>query len=74
MGKCEDERETYLGSLSRKAEWCKDVPPIHIYFKKLPVEVHNLSVLTALPGSKQTFESIDCGNAQSLNNTVPTVL
>ena len=74
MGKCEDETEKYLRSLSKKTDSCNDVLPVHIYFKRLPVEVHNLSVLTALPGSKLTYKSVDCGNAQSLNNTVPAVL
>jgi hypothetical protein len=74
MGRCDDETEKYLRSLSREFDSCGDVQPVHIYFKRLPVEVHNLSILAALPGSKLSFESIDTGNAQSLNNTVPAVL
>jgi hypothetical protein len=61
--------EKYLCSLSREFASCGDVQPVHIYFKRLPVEVHNLSILAVLPGSKLSFESIDTGNAQSLNNT-----
>jgi ATP-dependent DNA helicase PIF1 len=74
MGRCDDETEKYLRSLSREFDSCEDVQPVHIYFKRLPVEVHNLSILAALPGSKLTFESTDTGNAQLLNNTVPAVL
>ena len=43
MGKCDDETEKYLRSLSRKTDSCNDVLPVYNYFKRLPVEVHNLS-------------------------------
>ncbi len=74
LGKCDDETEKYLRSLSRKMDSCHDISPVHIFFKRLPLEVHNLSVLAAIPGPKLSFESIDCGDARSLNNTVPAVL
>ena len=74
LGKCDDETEKYLRLLSRKTDSCHDISPVHIFFKRLPVDVHNLSVLAAIPGPKLSFESIDCGDARSLNNTVPAVL
>ncbi|CAB3999879.1 ATP-dependent DNA helicase PIF1 [Paramuricea clavata] len=60
MGVCDVDTEAYLRGLSRR---CVDIgdnvpPPIHIFFKKLPVEVHNSYMLwTGL-----------------LKNTVPKVL
>ena len=58
LGKCDDETEKYLRSLSRKMDSCHDISPVHIFFERLPVEVHNLSVLAAIPGPKLSFESI----------------
>ena len=47
-----------------------NLSPTHINFKRLPVEVHNASVLTSLPGSELIFESVDTGIAKSLDNSV----
>ena len=62
----------YLRSLSRKTDSRDKATPVHIYFKKRLIQVYNLSVLAALPGL--TFESINCGNAQSWNNTVLAIV
>ena len=50
MGVCDENTEAYLRGLSRS---CADTgsnmpPPIHIFFKKLLVEVHNSHVLSCL--------------------------
>ncbi|CAB4005421.1 ATP-dependent DNA helicase PIF1 [Paramuricea clavata] len=75
MGKCEDETEDYLMSLSREcAETDKNEPPLHIYFKRLPVHVHNAEILASLDGSQMIFESLDMGNAKLLDKTIDAEL
>lgn len=51
MGQCDDATEEYLQSLSQEGTpYCNlDVPPVHIFFEKLPVCIHNLNVLAELP-------------------------
>ncbi|XP_028404093.1 ATP-dependent DNA helicase PIF1-like [Dendronephthya gigantea] len=71
VGKCNDEVEQYLQSLARDLN-SSNVPSekIHIYFKKLPAEIHNLGALAEIPGELTIFESKDTGNARSLEKTV----
>ena len=67
-GNCDEETERYLTSLSRDLS-VNDITEdlLHIYFRKLPIEMHNLDVLSKLPGNLLTFESIDTGNSQLLD-------
>ena len=76
MGQCDNATEEYLQSLSKdRTPHCNsDEPPIHIFFKKLPVCVHNLNVLAELPGDIMLFESRDTGQAQCLENTVHKII
>jgi hypothetical protein len=72
---CDDETERYFCSLSRHLPTIlPSALPTHIYFKRLPVEVHNATVLASLPGEKLTFESSDTGYAKLLDKTVSEVL
>ena len=77
-GKCEDETEAYLISLSPECTGTDNcdppVPPLHIYFKRLNVDVHNAEVLASLDGLPVKFESLDTGNAKLLNKTINQVL
>ena len=43
MGHCDDTTEEYLQSLSREgiSQCSSDEPPVHTFFKKLPVSIHN---------------------------------
>ena len=68
-GNCDDETERYLTSLSRDFA-ANDITEdlLHIYFRKLPVEMHNLDVLSKLPGNLLTFKSVDTGNSQLLDS------
>ena len=72
MGQCDNVTEEYLLSLSKDctSQCNSDEPPIHIFFKKLPVCVHNLNVLAQLPEDIMLLESRDTGQAQCLENTV----
>ncbi|CAB3986730.1 ATP-dependent DNA helicase PIF1 [Paramuricea clavata] len=73
-GLCSDEVEEYFKYLERELSSNDVVEPSHIYFKRLPVEVHNLNVLASLPGELTTFESKDTGNGRFLEKTVGQVL
>ncbi len=74
-GQCNDEIEQYLQSLARDLDSTDMLPEkIHIYFKKLPVEIRNLDVLAKLPGELTIFESKDTGNARYLEKTISQVL
>ena len=58
LGQCSLESNAFLRSLSRPIDFAD---PLHIYFKKLSVQLHNLDVLLGLPGQLYTFKSIDEG-------------
>ena len=58
LGQCSLESNAFLRSLSRPIDIAD---PVHIYFKKLSVQLHNLDVLLGLPGQLYTFKSIDEG-------------
>ena len=59
-GECDDGTEKYFSALSRDLATNEDQEvPLHIYFKKLPVDIHNQDVLSRLPGPLLTFESRD---------------
>ncbi|XP_028415618.1 ATP-dependent DNA helicase PIF1-like [Dendronephthya gigantea] len=74
-GKCDEETETYFHALSRGSEeFDNPRDTVHIYFRKFPVEVHNVDVLVSLPGELLVFESIDTGSPQYLESTVPKFL
>ena len=47
---------------------------IHIYFKCLPVDIHNAEVLASLDGLKIMFESRDTRKAKLLDITIDRVL
>ena len=69
-GRCNDKTERYFNDLSWELPSGSGSPvetPIHIYFKRLQVDVHNANILASLPGSMLTFESTDTGQAKSLN-------
>ena len=74
LGKCDDETEAYLRGLSRSCTGTGDTPPIHIYYTKLPVAVHNSYMLTNLNGQVLKFESTDTGRKILLKDTVAEVL
>lgn len=73
-GLCSDEVGEYLQSLERDLSPNDVEDTIHVYFKRLPVEVHNLNVLASLPGVLTTFESKDIGDGRYLEKTVSRVL
>ena len=74
-GQCNEEVQKYLQSLVRDLDSSDTLPEkIHVYFKKLQVEIHNLDVLAKLPGELTIFKSKDTGNARHLEKTISKVL
>ena len=72
---CSEDAEKYIHSLGREClQEDADIIPIHIYFRKLHVEIHNGNVLQSLPGLLETIESIDHGNTYHLEKTAPKTL
>jgi hypothetical protein len=69
-GGCDEDTETYLN----REPCCDSNDLVHIYFRKLPVEVHNIDVLSSLPGDFLILESTDTGCAQYLEHTISKVL
>ena len=76
MGVCDDETEAYLRGLSRPCVNCEiDLePPFHIFFKRLPAEVHNAYMLSCLPGEVLKYEAIDTERTSILESIAPEVL
>ena len=75
LGKCQEETEAYLRSLSRECPAMdEEKAPLHIYFKRLPVDVHNAEILASLDGLQMTYKSIDTGNAKLLDKTINPIL
>ena len=74
-GECTDDTEAYFNTLNRE---CKpsdgSTEVVHIYFRKLPVEVHNIDVLSSLPGDLILLQSTDTGSAQYLERSVSSVI
>ena len=48
--------------------------PMHIFFRKLPVNMCNQEVLSCLPGPLLTFRSRDSGHTHLLENSVDKLL
>ena len=74
-GECTEDTEAYFNTLDREcksSDGSADV--VHIYFKKLPVEIHNIDVLSSLPGDLIVLESADTGSGKYLEFSVSSVL
>ena len=71
---CSEEAEEYIHSLERECKQDAEKLSIHIYFRKINVEIHNGNVLQTLPGLLETIESIDQGSAYHLEKTAPRTL
>ena len=74
MRECDDATEAYFQSLDGDTELRDGNDVVHIYFKKLPVDIHNVDVLSTLPGNFVMLESTDTGCAQYLERSITRVL
>lgn len=65
--RCTEESELYLQNLSRgiQAEGT-----LNLFFKRLPVEIHNFNVLLCIPGRMFTLHAEDKGNIAKLDLTI----
>ena len=76
MGVCDDETEAYIRGLSRPlVNGGIDLePPIYVFFKRLPADVHNAYMLSCLPGEVLKYETIDTGRTCILESIAPKFL
>ena len=72
-GECDEKTEAYFQGLNRACT-SSGGDVLHIHFKKLPVEVHNIDVLSGIPGQLIVLESTDTGCAQQLESTISSTL
>ena len=63
---------TYSNKKCKPSDGSTEV--VHIYFRKLPVEVQNIDVLSSLPGDLILLQSTDTGGAQYLERSVSSVI
>ena len=71
LGHCSEETLAFLNGLSRPIS-AKD--PVHIFFRRFPVQLHNLDVLFSLRGEMMTFEAIDQKDTQNIKCPAERVL
>lgn len=57
----------YIQSLARDIE---DKGALHIYFKRLSVQMHNFEVLLSIPERLYSFHAKDQGNVAGLDSTI----
>ncbi|CAB4013355.1 ATP-dependent DNA helicase PIF1 [Paramuricea clavata] len=66
-GKCTDESELHIQSLENTI-LCEGT--LHLFFKRLPVEIHNFNVLLGIPGRMFSLHAQDQGHVTTLDFTV----
>ena len=72
LGDCSAVTEEYLSTLSRALP--EDSKPVHLYFKRLPVQLHNFNSLCELDGELIQLQSIDSGYSRPLEKTVDRLI
>lgn len=70
MGDCTQATEGYCKSLNRPIHG----DPVHIYFRKLSVELHNLNALQSMPGQLLTIDCKDENNTEGISCPAPQTL
>ena len=74
-GKCDADTEKYFNALSRDLVTDPgQEEPLHIFFRKLSVHMHNQEVLSRLPGPLLAFSRRDSGHTHLLENAVDKLL
>ena len=61
VGQCSEESENLLSLLRRPLDEDLENVATHIYFRKIPVQLHNMRKLQELPGEMLSFDSQDRG-------------
>lgn len=67
LGRSSDKTTEYLRSLSRMIQCLENTEASHIYFKKLPVALHNREALQNLPGPEFVFEAEKTNETRGMN-------
>ena len=66
VGKCTEDSQKTINNLERKLPVDLDKDAVHTFFKKIPVQLHNLKELRALPGEFVTLDATDEGKTSSI--------
>ena len=62
VGKCGPESMAFLKKMSRDLPEEINRSVIHVFFKRLPVQMFNLGILFSLPGDLTRFDAVDEGD------------
>ena len=73
-GDCSPSTATFIQSLSRNLTSEKENEAVHIFFKKIDVQLHNLRKLQTLTGKRVQFPSVDEGDTQNIQCPVDNML
>ncbi len=65
-GNCEQKSLEFFTSLSRDLSEAIREGAVHIFFKRLPVQIFNLNILFSMPGVLYTFNAIDEGDVSGI--------
>jgi ATP-dependent DNA helicase PIF1 len=74
LGQISTENNEYLRSLSRELDLDMKHSAVHIFFKKIPAQLHNISVLREIHGEYFRFESIKDGNTLGITCPAQDIL
>jgi len=75
LGQISEDNTVFMKSLSRDFEdTAKTASAVHIFFKKIPAQLHNLAVLRELPGETQVFQPYKTGNTNGISCPVDDML
>lgn len=74
VGKCTIEVNNLLSMLARNLMDDIKKEATHIYFRKMSVEMHNVTKLNALPGETVRFQATDVGDVRGLQCPVKEVV
>ena len=66
LGECTENSLKVIESLERDLPEELDKEAVHIYFKKLPVQMHNQRYLRSMPGEVLRFEATDEGDTSGI--------
>ena len=66
VGKCTEDSQKTINNLERKLPVDLDKDAVHIFFKKIPVQLHNLKELRAMPGEFVRLDATDEGKTSSI--------
>ena len=74
LGRCGAETSNLMNRLKRPLPMGTQEHAVHVFFRRQPVGIHNMNVLTSLPGEMFSFEAIDEGDTGNIKCPAPKCL